>query len=207
MGVEDKNNGTGDVLKLAGEFVNSLPGLNDPGDIIEQAEQIAAMEEFGNLSRKISEQFGDFLDGLQERTRVTATVLALPLLDELDEFDDGFSERVRDAEGEDPERVSKLKREKQLAYAEVGLKAIKVGSTMLKHGLEMDRIQTAWSLNTQSPYEISSAFMGLVGRRLGDQQQNLAIGWQLVVNSITGNHDIPLEEQIEDARKLLSDTE
>jgi len=190
-----------DILAAARDFVNLLPDYE--GDIIEQAEAIAARVELRDLMDRMGDKFAEYLKQYPDLIKGTASVFALPYLDALDTLDDEFEVRMTEADGEDPDRLRDIKREKQLRYNDTALEALGTGVALLRAGNQWSRLPGGEQLTKPSPFEVSTVFINLVSKRLGDQQMAAPIGWDLLVNGMFGVTGVSVDQSIRDTRDYL----
>lgn len=210
MGKEERKTGGKqdkfDILAAAREFVNSLPDA-DAGDIIAQAEEIAAKVELRELMDRIGKKFAEYLEQYPDLIKGAAAVFALPYLDELDAVDEEFSPKLAEVEGEDPDRLRVVMRDKQLSYNDVAIEALDTGVAILRAGNEWSRLPGGEQLAKPSPFEISTVYIHLLSTRLGDQQMAAAKGWDLLQVGMFGIPGISINQSLADTEAYLGDHE
>jgi hypothetical protein len=149
--------------------------------IVEDKELQLAFEDFDKANR-------EFMKDYSGQVRRLGGVLALPLIEELDQLDARKKAGTTD--------VTELFRvQKELTF-----KAIEMATRLAEDSPGFNR--PGEGNQSYDPLEVSVVLVSLVGRRLGDKDNLTGVGWTTFLNGLAGT-DITLKEQVQSGEEYV----
>ncbi len=146
------------------------------------------------LNKKISEfdlANSEFMDSYNKQILQSAVTLSIPLINSLDQADASFAD----------EKINGNRRME--IYRDVTFKTMEIALELAKKSPGLDPTKKTQHFE-HDPLEVSTVFVHLISKRLGDKTQLAPIGWSLFVNGLVGT-EINVEEATASTQNYLKD--
>ena len=196
MDEEDKNDGGIEsnsseyIIKEAEKIVDMwLNRQTSIDETLEQAGQIIERSILKHKFEELGQLHEEFMKDYNPQIRRIATILAFPLIEELDNIE------ARKKEGTaDTKELFKV-------HKNITFKTIDIAVALAKESPGMNPPGEKDGFG-YDPLEVSTVFVHFMSKRFGDDNYLAPVGWQTFLNGLVGT-DISLLDQVESSEEYI----